>query len=140
MSGVLCAQTGGLPNYLGTVTVTVGTYSSTGVNRYGAEPPDIFPNYGTITPSTWADSGLTINGLFFNIVSVTPPTTYAVVFRATGYAPNAGWTTHTVAGNSYLRTDATYSYDGTQTIWFWPTTSTNPYGTTIGATKAVSWS
>lgn len=136
MSGILCAQTGGLPNYLGSATVTVGTFSTTGLTRYGAEPP----TYGAITPSTWADSGLTIDGLFYGIITTGSPTIYVTGFRATGYAPNTGWTTLTIGGVPYARSDASYSFDGTYTLWSWSTTSTNPFGTTIGATKVATWS
>lgn len=138
MTGVIAViASGGIPNYKGSATVTVGTFSVPGsLTRYGAEPTD----YGSISPANWADSGLPISGLFYSIVTFSPPTTYFVVFRATGYAPNMGWDTHTVDGNTYPRTSASYSFDGTFTTWVWSTTSTNPYGTTIGATKAVSWS
>jgi hypothetical protein len=137
MTGITCALAGaGAPNYLGSVTVTVGTFSVPNLTRYGSEPS----SYGSITPATWADSGLTISGLFYNINTTTSPTVYAVVMRITGYAPNAGWSTLTIAGNAYSRVDASYSYDGTFSSWVWSTTSTNPFGTTIGATKAVVWS
>ena len=144
MSGVLCAQMGGLPNYLGSATVTVGYFNSSGSGTnadfwgwLGA-----IPNPGSISPSTWADSGLLIDDLDYRVITISSPYSviYRVLFFVNGYAPNIGWTTLTIAGNAYQRADASYSYNGTQTSWSWATTSTNPFGTTVGATKAVSWS
>ena len=137
MTGVISALAGGgAPNFLGSATVTVGTFSLPPVLRYGAEPYDVSYPYGAIAPTKWADSGLIINGLYHTYNG----TAYAVVMRVTGYAPNFGWNTLTINGTAYLRVNASYSYDGTQSIWNWATTSTNPFGTTINATRAVSWS
>lgn len=137
MSGILCAQTGGLPNYKGSATVTVGTLKITNFEAWGWLPGT--PDPGAISPSTWADSGLLIDGIDYRIVTFSG-TQYRVLFFVNGYAPNIGWTTLTIAGNTYQRADAAYTYNGTQTSWNWITTSTNPFGTTVGATKAVSWS
>ena len=82
---------------------------------------------------------MNISSLSYRTVTVSG-VQYNVTFYVDGYAPNAGWTTLTIAGYTYQRADASYSYDGTQTSWSWATTSTNPFGTTVGATKAVSWS
>jgi hypothetical protein len=144
MSGVLCAQTGGYPNFLGSATVTVGNYFLTGtgstVDFWGVV--GIGANPGSISPATWADSGFVVDDFDYRVVTFTSPysVTYALVFGVVGYAPNAGWTTVTIDGNAYNRADASYSYNGTNTVWAWSTTSTNPYGTTVGATKAVTWS
>ena len=137
MSGVLCAQTGGYPNFLGSATVTVGNLVLTGFDFWGwlGDVPDP----GSISPSTWADSGLNISSLSYRTATFSG-VQYNVTFYVDGYAPNAGWTTLTIAGYTYQRADASYSYNGTQTLWNWATTSTNPFGTTVGATKAITWS
>lgn len=145
MSGVLCAQTGGLPNYLGSATVTVGYFSTSG----GGTTADFwgFPNAGatpgSISPSTWASSGLVIDDFDYRVITISSPysITQRLIYGVTGYAPNTGWTTLTVAGTGYNRADASYSYDGTRSVWAWDASGTgNPFGTTTGATKAVSWS
>lgn len=141
MSGVLCATLGGFPNCLGSATVTVGFIA------LGTSPNNIdfwgFPNLGatpgSVSPSTWADTGLPI--IDFDYRYIYSNNTQRVVFIVTGYAPNAGWTTLDIAGNSYSRSTALYTYNGTETAWSWDASSTgNPFGTTIGATKAVTWS
>lgn len=136
MSGVLCAIAGatGTVSYTGTATVTVGYYNpSSLVDYYGFNP-----QAGSVSPSTWADSGLPFRILdYYHEYSVGLT---GVVFYVTGYAPNAGWTTMDVAGTSYSRSSASYGYDGTYTSWVWSPASTNPYGTTVGATKVVTWS
>lgn len=141
MSGILCAQMGGLPNYTGSATVTVGFLS------LGTSPNNIdfwgFPNLGSypgsVSPTTWADSGLTIIDFDYRYDYMLG--LQRVVFIVTGYAPNTGWTTLTIAGVNYSRSAASYGYNGTQTSWSWDASTTgNPFGTTIGATKAVSWS
>ena len=141
MSGILCAQMGGLPNYLGSATLTVGYYV------IGSPPTDIIfwgwlnlgPNPGAISPSTWADSGLVIDDLDYRYFSDSGGS--RVVFGVTGYAPNAGWLKMSIGGVDYNRSAATYTYNGTSSTWAWDASGTgNPMGTTIGATKAVVWS
>lgn len=140
MSGVLCATLGGFPNYTGSATVTVGFLSlgsPTNIDFWGWLGSGFPPS--AISPSTWADSGLNINGLDYRYFYNTG--TSRVVFLVTGYAPNLGWTTMDIAGTSYSRSVANYSYDGTNTAWSWDAAATgNPFGTTTGATKAVTWS
>lgn len=137
MSGVLCAQTGGYPNFLGSATVTVGYLSITDAYFYGWLGPGFPPS--AISPSTWADSGLVIDDLDYRYIISTGVS--RIVFIVTGYAPNAGWTTMDIAGTSYSRSAASYSYNGSTTSWSWDASVTgNPFGTTTGATKAVTWS
>lgn len=145
MSGILCAQTGGLPNYKGSATVTVGYYniSSSGFYADFWGFPNIGATPGSIVPTNWADSNLPIIDLDYRLVIITgdPSTVIRLNFIVTGYAPNMGWTTLDVAGTTYNRTAAGYSYDGTQTGWSWDASSTgNPFGSTVGATKVVTWS
>lgn len=141
MSGVLCATLGGFPNCLGSATVTVGFLT------LGTPPNHIdfwgFPNLGatpgSVSPATWADTGLTI--IDFDYRHDYQFGYQRVVFIVNGYAPNAGWTTLTINGISYSRSTAVYGYNGTESSWGWDASSTgNPFGTTIGATKAVTWS
>lgn len=139
MSGVLCATLGGFPNCLGSATVTVGFAT------LGTFPNSIdFWGYvtigtpGSVSPSTWADTGLAFVDIDYRINYSNYA--QAISFIVDGYAPNAGWTTFTIDGVNYSRSTANYSYNGTQSAWSWDASSTgNPFGTTIGATKAVSW-
>lgn len=134
MSGVLCPQGGNLPTLTGSATVTVGTYA-----------PTIYFTYygfsfgaGSVTPTLWGSSGNTFRLLCW-VDSPGSPGSEGVFFSVNGYAPNEGWTTHTIAGTTFNRADASYATNGDYTYWTWLTPS-NPYGTTNGATKAVSWS
>jgi len=131
MSGIMAVLVGSQSAlYFGSATVTVGYYSSTN-NNYGyigglGSPP------GSITPATWANSALPFYFLYWADAPF-------VSFMVTGLAPNSGWSTMTIAGTVFNRTDATYSYDGTRTRWLWSTAPTNPFGTVTGATKGVVW-
>lgn len=140
MSGVLCATLGGFPNCLGSATVTVGFANlpaPTNIDFWGYVTIGGTP--GAISPSTWADTGLTITD--FDYRYLYNSSAERVVYFVNGYAPNAGWTTLTVGTASYSRSAALYSYNGTETAWSWDASSTgNPFGTTIGATKVVTWS
>lgn len=64
-------------------------------------------------------------------------------FGMAGTRANSGWTTMTVNGVNFPRAYGTYSTSGSgssaRTFWNW-STSTNSYGTTVGATKTVTWS
>lgn len=144
MSGVLCAQMGGLPNYKGSAAVTVGYFNINSPTLYADfwGFPNIGATPGSIAPTTWADSNLPIIDLdyrqliFYSPVSVTTRLNFIV----TGYAPNMGWTTLDIDGTTYNRVDAGYSYNGTETGWSWDASSTgNPFGSTVGAVKVVTW-
>lgn len=53
---------------------------------------------------------------------------------------NEGWSTITIGTNTYNRTDASFSSSTTSTRWTWTiTTGSNPFGTTAGATKTITW-
>ena len=129
MSGILCAPIGGRGpvSYLGSAVVTVGYHAP--VNAYGF----ISTLGGSILPQTWASSGLPVRFLYY---SFSPD---FVLFEVRGVAPNSGWTTLTIGSESYQRVDASYSV-GANTTWNWSTGSTNPFGTTVGATRAITWS
>ena len=133
MTGVLCAIAGsGGSIYAGSATVTVGTYSpGSSTNYYG------FVNIlgGSISPVNWSNSGLPFYFLYWS-------TNNFIVFEVTGLAPNSGWSTMNIAGTDYSRSTASYSYSSSnnRTQWLWTSITANPFGTTIGATKAAAWS
>lgn len=141
MSGILCAPTGGVVDYTGSATVTVGYTNVSGpgfnIDYWGfADNPG--GTFGSVTPATWASSGMTFRILdYLNNNAGTA----LVVFAVNGYAPNSGWTNLNIAGTNFTRSTAVYAYnsDDNFTQWYW-TSATNPYGTTIGATKALTWS
>ena len=64
-------------------------------------------------------------------------------FGMAGHRANSGWTTMTVNGVNFPRAYGTYSTSGSgssaRTFWNW-STSTNSYGTTVGAAITVTWS
>ena len=128
MGGIISAPIGGrVPvSYLGSAVVTVGEYISTLYGFIGILG-------GSILPQTWASSGLPVYRLYFSLSSD------FVKFEVSGVAPNSGWTTLTIGSESYLRTAASYSV-GSTTVWQWNTVPPNPFGTTVGATRAITWS
>lgn len=138
MTGIMCALAGsGGPVYAGSATVTVGTY-------YDPDPSFSFRYWGyesligmgSVSPSTWGGTGFSISDLKYVEVYTTP--TQWINFQVVGSVPNSGWTTMTVAGTTLNRADASYSNDGTKTTWTWFGAS-NSFGTTVGATKVVTW-
>lgn len=140
MTGVIAALagSGGAVDYTGSATVTVGYYnlSGTGFNIDYWGFSETVP-FGSVTPSSWSSSGLSFRILdYLNDNAGTA----LVVFAVNGYAPNSGWTTLTIAGTPYTRSSASYAYNSGDnfTQWIW-TAPSNPYGTTVGATKALSW-
>ncbi len=133
MAGIMCAiaGAGGSP-YLGTATVTVGTYVD-GATTYRGFFSTLA---GSIAPTTWAATGATIDYLMH--YSASPVT--AIQFRVLASFPNEGWTTLTIAGTSYSRSAASYTTSAGDTTWVWLNPATNPFGTVNGATKAIVWS
>ena len=145
MTGITAAIASGGVVYTGSATVTVGNASyfpsgSVFVDRWGFSTG----LEGSVTPATWAGTNSSIISLDYVLVYISSPVTsffYSIVFQVTGYAPNAGWTTMTVDTTPLSRASAAYNYDGTNTVWQWDATSIgNPFGYTVGATKAVTWS
>ena len=137
MTGVIAALAGSgrIVDYTGSATVTVGYYNIGGTIDYWGFIES--PATGSVAPSSWATSGLTFRNL--NYVNDNAGTTL-VVFSVNGFAPNSGWSTLSVAGSNYSRSSASYAYNSGDnfTQWYW-TAASNPYGTTVGATKALSW-
>lgn len=128
----------GASSSVDTQTVTVGNFSFA---LYGS----MFNNrgftsgvMGSISDGTCNfKSGATITDLSYD--DLNGNTAKAVVFKLSGNHANSGFTTMSVAGTNYARTSATYLYSGGSTLWSW-TTTTNPFGTTTGATKVVTFS
>ena len=125
---------------LDTQTVTVGTIAA---NQYvGAQygwTDFTSPNTGSVSDGTSnIYSGAAVRTLlYFDLNADNKYFSYV----NTGNSGNTGWTTLTVNGSSYQRSAATYSYNSSNNYsrWEWSTNSTNPMGTTNGATRTVEW-
>lgn len=131
MSGIMCALVGGGGSpYTGTATVTVGFASAGSITSYGQGA-----GQGSINPTTWAGTGLTVAELKDVYSSGVP---IYLFFSVAGSAPNSGWETLTVGSTTLNRADASYANNGSVTSW---TFNGAPavFGTTIGATKVVTW-
>lgn len=91
---------------------------------------------GTFNPK----SNMYIRGLWYS-TSGSGAVIFALRSLNTTVA-NSGWTTMNVAGVNFTRSSATFqnTNDATsgQTLWSWPTSS-NPFGTTVNATKVVTF-
>lgn len=119
----------GTSNYLDVQTVTVGVYVDKYYALYGYGSGVGSISDGTFNPK----SGATIQNL-----QVTVSGTVTMVFRIAGSHTNAGWTNMNVAGTNYTRASASYTNGGSYTQWVWSGGS-NPFGTTAGATKVVTF-
>tara|TARA_R110002074_G_scaffold142757_1_gene289417 strand:+ start:1290 stop:1847 length:558 start_codon:yes stop_codon:yes gene_type:complete len=114
--------------------VTVGTYVTSGYitvtqHGFGTTPG----SYGSVSDGTLAVVGnKTIEILSGNNLN-------QVNLRVTGSASNSGWTTMNVAGTNFSRSSATYTNASSSTTWLWSGVSPNPFGTTVGASKAVTF-
>lgn len=130
----------GKSNALDTQTVTVGYYT---VTFYGSttymygDTPSV--NQGSISDGTanWA-GGKTYKQLYYSSNNFN--TTKGVSMALIGNQANSGFTTMTINGVNFARSSATYSYISSmnQSNWFWQY-STNVFGTTVGATKTVTF-
>lgn len=127
----------GASNTIWTTTVTVGSGNNFGYTAYGFVR--LGNTYGSATDTT-VDffSGASLISLYYSFT-----TTGVVVFAASGAQSNAGFTSVNIDGNTYNRTDATFSQPLGTTSWTWDVGSgsgTNPFGTTNGVTKVVTFS
>lgn len=133
MTGIICALAGGKGAYSST-TVTVGTFSSSGFTYYGFSGT----LFGSVNPATFSPLAYPFTNLYW----VTDGTSFTGLrLEVTGNHPNSGWETMNIGGVVYNRTSFTYSYSSTtnRTEWQGSALGTNPFGTTVGATKAVVW-
>jgi hypothetical protein len=132
MTGIMCALAGsGVSIYVGTATVTVGFASGGIFTSYGYGTG----GQGSITPTTWAATGLNVDTLKDVYVSGVPDW---LDFTVVGSAPNSGWETLTVGGTTINRVDGSYTNNGTTTSWIF-NTAPAVFGTTVGATRSIVW-
>ena len=130
----------GAQSALDTQTVTVGYYTVTfygsATYMYGDTPST---SHGSISDGTanWA-GGKTYKQLYYTSNNFN--TTKGVSMALIGNQANSGFTTMTINGVNFARSSATYSYISSmnQANWFWQY-STNVFGTTVGATKTVTF-
>ena len=121
-----------------TQTVTVGLYSITIYGNTSNTRGFSTGLTGSISDGTCNfKSGATIEYLAYS--DQNGNTAKQVQFRLNGNHSNSGFTTMSVAGTNYARTSASYVYTGGKSYWTWSST-TNPFGTTSGATKVVTFS
>jgi len=124
----------GASSSLDTQTVTVGLWVISNIyfntNYYGYRQS---PSTGSISDGTlgvasnrtiaqFSWNGLTGLGLFLS-----------------GSASNSGWTTVTINGIALSRSSATFSTVSGNSRWLWMSQTTNPFGTTVGATKQAAF-
>jgi len=132
MTGIICALAGSDGSeYIGEATVTVGFASGGSFTSYGKGGG----GQGSIAPTTWANSGLTVDTLKDVYNSGVPAW---LDFTVIGSAPNSGWETLTVGGTTINRVDGSYTNNGSTTTWIFNGAPT-VFGTTVGATRAVVW-
>jgi len=132
MTGITCALAGsGGSIYEGTATVTVGFASAGGFSSYGKGGS----GQGSITPTTWANSGLTVDQLKDVYSSGVPAW---LDFTVVGSAPNSGWSTLTIGGTTINRVDGSYTNNGSSTTWIFNGAPV-VFGTTVGATRSIVW-
>lgn len=130
------------PTVLDTQTVTVGKVNGNayvgpqyGFNSYSSPP------YGSCSDGTSnVYSGAAIQSLIYFDLNASNG---FFVFSVVGNRSNSGWTTITANGTAYQRSAASYSYNSSSnsTRWEWNDggAGPNPMGTTVGATKTVTW-
>ena len=120
----------GASSSLDTQTITVGAwaianiYFSTAYYGYRQSPSNGAISDGTLNVA----SNRTIAGFSWNGI------TNLGLFLS-GSASNSGWTTVTINGIALSRSSATFSTVSGNSRWLWNTQTTNPFGTTVGATK-----
>ncbi len=81
-------------------------------------------------------SGAALGGIFTYVANDGASTTH-LDFNVEGTISNSGFTSMSVAGTTFNRTDATHSQGNGLTVWRWSSIGSNPMGTSAGATKQV---
>jgi|TARA_B110000858_G_scaffold135164_1_gene153731 hypothetical protein len=119
---------------LDTQTVTVGTASSSPLTWWGYANTGF--SHGSVTDGTCNFfNGSAYSAIDSFTTSSTPNYGYTTLLYIVGSHPNSGWTTMTIDGVAFNRTDASFSQAST-TSWSWTSaTTTSPFGSTVGATK-----
>ena len=110
-----------------TSTLTVGSYALLKTNYYGYSSIFSAGSMSDTTIDTYSNRTIT---------SFDWASSNALLLRITG-APNSGWTTIKVGSTSFNRTAATF--DSTNGIWSWSSITSNPFGTTVGATRTITF-
>jgi len=121
---------------LDTQTVTVGYQAGNQYvgNVYGFSSDGI----GSITDGTCNFKSLAFYaGLYFQAFNSTNDD--RVYFMLNGIHSNNGWTTMNVGGSNFNRASATFTTSNNYTYWYWIQEGLNPFGTTVGATKVVTF-
>lgn len=134
----------GKSNALDIQTVTVGyaaasLYTTGGYGAFSTSYNGNTPNVGSISDGTFNPiSNKPIAALYWDAMS------NRVRFELLTYtsaAPNSGWTNMNIAGTNFSRASATYiagnNLSNGKTVWNW--TASNPFGTTTGAQKVVTF-
>jgi hypothetical protein len=110
-------------------TITVGNNS----NQYGYR----FSLFGVITNvdiSNPAGANAVLTDLFFQNGTLA----FHIQNNSTVTEPN-GWTTLNIGGTNYNRTSFSVSYNAPIGRWIYTlSTGTNPFGTTVGATRTIT--
>jgi len=89
------------------------------------------PSTGSISDGTLGvASNRTIAGFHWNDIT-------NLGLYLSGSASNSGWTTVTINGIALSRSSATFMTVSGNSRWLWMSQTTNPFGTTTGATKAA---
>lgn len=121
---------------LDTQTVTVGTDVAGPLTFFGFDR-NIWVHGSSSDGTSNFKNGANYDAL--DSMSNSNTGTMSTILYIAGGQTNADWTTMTIAGVSYLRTDANYTNDpSSSTSWVWSTVSnTYPFGNVVGATKTV---
>lgn len=122
-----------------TQTVTVGYLSPGQYNGEAWGYQNLVFTFGSISDGT-ADW---LSGNLYAQLQFSPDyDTVSLAVRAPD-SVNAGFTSMTVDGQTFSRSSASYTYTGNAPngfrYWSW-STATNPFGTTVGATRTVTFS
>jgi len=108
-----------------TSTMTVGNQAIAKIQNYGFATG--FYSYGSLSDTTIDTFGnRTINSFSWN-------STNTLVLNISN-GPNSGWTSIKVNNTTFNRTAASYGNGA----WTWSSAS-NPFGTTVGATKTITF-
>ena len=121
----------GAANTLWDTTLILGNYLSV----YGYSTITV-PNFGSLVDNT-VDfySGALCRGIYWSGY------TNRTYFAVNGSVSNSGWTSMSVAGKTYNRTSASYSYDsGTNATYFDWSEASNIFTNPIGSSYNVSFS
>jgi len=127
----------GASSSLDTQTVTVGYTAGS------AYTPGVY-GYVNLNPGvTGAVSDGTCNfksGAAYRRLQFLGTSTGTLMFGLSGSHANSGWTTMTIGSTSYSRSSASFQQFGTtEARWTWTSQTSNPYGTTTGATRTVTF-